>query len=121
MTTKLKIIIATIPEFNNYDIFSEKLNFYLSAYKSDDIELLCWGAPGENELVERYSKEQNIELTRFNVDASTNIERSLYIIDEPMVSYANGLIAFSDNQPGRVKCLIEMAEHFGLTIKIQRV
>lgn len=110
----MKTIIAGSRSFNNY----ERLKEVCTAYSIS--EVVSGTARGADQLGERYAEEEGIPVKRFPADWAKYGKRAGYLRNEEMAAYAEQLIAFWDGESRGTKHMIDLAERYGLKVKVLR-
>jgi len=112
----MKVIIAGSRDFNDYDLLCRKADKILS--KQNEIEIVSGTAKGADKLGERYAEERGYPVKRFPADWGTHGKRAGYIRNEEMAIYADGLIAFWNEQSKGTKHMIDLAELHKLKVRV---
>jgi len=116
METSFKVIIAGGRDFSDYDLLSDKCDYYLA--EKTNVEVVSGGAKGADKLGERYSKEKNLPVKIFLADWATLGKRAGFVRNEEMAEYADALIAFWDGDSKGTKHMIDIAKEKGLSVKV---
>ena len=111
-----KIIVAGGRDFDDY--FRVELALERCAAACD--EIVSGGAKGADALGERYAKEQNHPMKRFDADWVENGRAAGPIRNQQMAVYADILIAFWDGRSKGTKDMINTALLYGLEIHVYR-
>ena len=114
----MKVIIAGGRDFNDYDLLCRKADIILS--RQQEVEVVSGTAKGADKLGERYAEERGYPIKRFPADWGTHGKAAGYMRNEDMAIYADGLIAFWDEQSKGTKHMIDIAELHKLKIRIVR-
>jgi len=112
----MKVIIAGGRDFNNYNLLCRKADKILS--RQNEIEIVSGTAKGADKLGERYAEERGYPVKRFPADWGTHGKRAGYIRNEEMAIYADGLIAFWNEQSKGTKHMIDLAELHKLKVRV---
>lgn len=116
METSFKVIIAGGRDFSDYDLLSEKCDYYLG--KKTNVEVVSGGAKGADNLGERYAKERNIPVKLFLADWVKLGKRAGFVRNAEMAEYADALIAFWDKSSKGTKHMIDTANEKELSVKV---
>jgi len=112
----MKVIIAGGRDFKNYDLLCQKADKILS--RQNEIEIVSGTAKGADKLGERYAEERGYPVKRFPADWGTHGNRAGYLRNEEMAIYADGLIAFWNEQSRGTKHMIDLAELHKLKVRV---
>ena len=112
----MKVIIAGGRDFNNYNLLCRKADKILS--RQNEIEIVSGTAKGADKLGERYAEERGYPVKRFPADWGTHGNRAGYLRNEEMAIYADGLIAFWNEQSRGTKHMIDLAELHKLKVRV---
>ena len=112
----MKVIIAGGRDFNNYNLLCQKADKILS--RQNEIEIVSGTAKGADKLGERYAEERGYPVKRFPADWGTHGNRAGYLRNEEMAIYADGLIAFWNEQSRGTKHMIDLAELHKLKVRV---
>lgn len=95
----MKLLIAGSRNFQDFKMMEEKLDFYLSANKAN--EIVSGRAKGADMLGEKYAENRGIQVKVFPADWETHGKRAGYLRNEQMVAYATHAVFFWDSKsPG---------------------
>lgn len=104
--------------FTDYEFVESKLNEIL---RNNNFKILVGDAKGIDSLIIRYAKEYNFEHTVFKADWDQHGKSAGPIRNREMISKADGLIAFWNNESRGTKNAIEEASKKGIKIKIIKI
>ena len=108
------VLISGGRNFKNYDLLSEKLNYYLSKKNKDEIVIISGHANGTDKLAERYAFENDIKTEIYPADWKNDGKAAGYIRNSVMVKKADALIAFWDGESKGTKHAIDLAKKKGI-------
>ena len=114
----MKIIIAGVRTFNDYDLLVEKCNKAFSS--QTEIEIVSGAANGADKLGERYAIEKGYSIKQLPADWDKYGKSAGYKRNEEMAKYADALIAFWDGKSKGTKLMIELGKRYGLKTKVVR-
>jgi hypothetical protein len=114
----MKIIIAGGREFNDLDLMTNKMDFFLSKATNMDIEIVSGAARGADLLGEEYAKLRNYPVKQFPADWDKFKKGAGYKRNTEMAEYANALIAFWDGKSRGTMHMINIAKKKGLQVKV---
>jgi hypothetical protein len=112
----MKVIIAGGRSFNDYKLLCEKCDKALSL--KSDIEIVSGTANGADKLGEKYAKEKGYSVKQFPANWDKYGKGAGYIRNEEMAKYSDALIAFWDGQSKGTKHMIDLANRYGLMVKV---
>lgn len=112
----MKVIIAGGRTFKDYDLLCRKADVFLS--RQSEVEIVSGAAKGADKLGERYAEERGYDMKLFPADWNQHGKRGGYIRNEEMARYADALIACWDEQSKGTKHMIDLAELYGLKVRI---
>lgn len=112
----MKVIIAGGRTFNDYELLHQKCDQTLRL--QSEIEIVSGTAYGADTLGEKYAKEKGYPIIQFPADWEKYGKGAGYIRNEEMAKYADGLIAFWDGESKGTKHMIDLANRYGLKVKI---
>ena len=123
---KVRIIVAGGRDFNNYDLLRSSLTDLLS--KLDDelqIEFVSGTCRGADVLGERFAESCGYKIKKFPANWESFGKRAGYIRNCDMAKYANAadhgiLVAFWDGLSRGTKNMIDIANRYGLDVKVVR-
>lgn len=114
-----RVIIAGGRNFNDYKLLCEVMDILLSNI-TDTIQIVCGMARGADTLGERYAKDRGYEIAYFPADWETYGKSAGYKRNEQMAQNADALVAFWDGVSRGTKHMINLANKYGLNVRIQR-
>ena len=110
-----KIIIAGGRDFNDYEFLRDQID----ALELPEFEVVSGACRGTDKLGERYAEERDLPDPKlFPADWDKFGRGAGPIRNEEMARYADALIAFWDGDSRGTKLMIDIAERYGLEIKI---
>jgi hypothetical protein len=112
----MKVIVAGSRSFSDYQLLKTTLDEIRT--KHDVVEIVSGGAHGADSLGEHYAREHGIVIKPFPADWNRYGKAAGYRRNEQMAVYADGLVAFWDNQSRGTKHMIDLARREKLHIKI---
>jgi hypothetical protein len=113
----MKVIIAGGRDFTNYEILKYSADEKLSGI-TEDIEIVCGGAKGADELGKWYATEKGYKLKEFPADWAKHGKAAGPLRNEEMAKYADALIAFWDGKSKGTQDMIKRAESKNLLVQI---
>ena len=123
---ELRIVIAGSRDFSNYGLLKQEV-FNIIKYEvrpKDFIKIISGGAIGADTLGERFAEEFGLEVKRFIPDWDNLGKRAGYVRNTEMAKYAmqdnsyGMLIAFWNGTSKGTKHMIDLANKYGLFVKI---
>jgi len=114
----MKVIIAGGREFNDLDLMTKKMDFFLSHAKDLNIEIVSGVARGADLLGEEYAKLRNYPVKQFPADWDKYNKGAGYKRNTEMAEYADALIAFWDGESRGTMHMINIAKKKGLPVKV---
>lgn len=112
----MKVIIAGTRKFDDYSLLKRVCDKILSSQSR--IEIVSGTANGADKLGEAYAIEKGYHVKRFPADWDKHGKSAGYRRNEEMAKYADALIAFWDNKSKGTKHMIDLANHYGLKIRV---
>ncbi len=112
----MKVIIAGGRDFDNYERLKLVCDFTLVRYA--DIEIVSGGCKGADMLGERYAKENNYPIKRFDANWDKNGKAAGPIRNKEMAEYADALICFWDGASKGTKSMIDLANKNKLKVRV---
>lgn len=113
-----KVIVAGSRGFNNYLLLEQKLSYFLSRFKPEDIEIVSGGARGADQLGERFAKEKGCKIKRFIPDWDSHGKAAGYIRNWEMAKYADACVVFWDQVSRGSKHMIDLARKEGIELRV---
>ena len=87
---------------------------------TEKIVVVCGKAKGADTLGEQYAKERGYVVAYYPADWEKYGKRAGFIRNEQMAKNADALVAFWDGKSRGTKSMIELAQRYGLKIRIKR-
>ena len=115
---KFDVIIAGGRNFNNYELLSNKCDFFFSQKWPSSI--VCGEARGADSLGKQDAQDHGIPIRSFPADWDRYGKKAGYLRNEEMARNADALIAFWDGQSRGTGNMIEIAKRIGLAVRIVR-
>lgn len=116
------VIIAGSSNFNDYTLFEDKCNYYLSEkIKTHNIIILSGTSYRTTKLINSYSYNNNIIRIPFNAKWERYGQGAGNISNEKMINCADALIAFWDGKSTFTANLINMAKAKGLPTVVVKI
>lgn len=110
-----RVIIAGSSGFNDYTLFENKCNHFLSEkIKTHNIIILSGTSYRISSIINRYSYEHNLITIPFDAEWGKYSQCAGNISNEKMINIADAVIAFWDGKSKFTKNLIDMAKSKGL-------
>lgn len=94
---EFRVIIAGSRAFTDYNLLKNKCDFYLQRKLLDpniEVIVISGGASGADTLGEKYAKERNLRIERYNADWKKYGKSAGYRRNKQMAEVGNALIAF---------------------------
>lgn len=94
---EFRVIIAGSRAFTDYNLLKNKCDFYLQRKLLDpntEVIVISGGASGADTLGEKYAKERNLRVERYNADWKKYGKSAGYRRNKQMAEVGNALIAF---------------------------
>jgi len=111
-----KVIIAGGRDFTNYEILKYAVNEKLSGIT--EVEIVCGGAKGADELGKWYANEMGLNIKEFPADWNKHGKAAGPIRNQQMADYADALIAFWDGKSKGTADMIKKAEAKKIRVQI---
>lgn len=112
-----KVIIAGGRDFEDFDLLSEKCDYYFQDLDLSNIEIVSGTANGADKLGERYAYSKSITVKQFPPDWGKYGTAAGPIRNRQMASYADALIAFHTGGKGTTN-MIQTARELGLAVRV---
>lgn len=116
MDEMFKVIIAGGRDFTNYEVLKYAVNEKLSGIT--EVEIVCGGAAGADELGKWYANEMGLGIKEFPADWKKHGKAAGPIRNLEMANYADALIAFWDGKSKGTKDMIDKAKTKNLRVQI---
>jgi len=128
-----KVIIAGSRGFNNYDLLKSKCDQYFQNLNKAEIEIVCGGATGADNLGLEYAKEKNIKFSEHPANWNDLSEPCVikytskgnkynalagFKRNEDMAKYSDALILFWDGKSPGSKDMLSLAKKYNLKYKV---
>ncbi|MCR5105611.1 MAG: DUF2493 domain-containing protein [Eubacterium sp.] len=120
----MKVVIAGLRGFNDYEIFKVKMEQLFQDNEIDVTEIVSGGASGVDAMAERYANEKRISVKVFNADWKKYGRGAGPVRNKEMAEYVGekgALIAFWDYKSKGTGSMIKIAEKMNLKIFICNV
>lgn len=112
------VIVSGSRDFNDYELLTNKLDFYLSEKsKTHNIVIISGTCKGADKLGEIYALENNYKVWRFPTDWSLG-KKAGPTKNEEMAKNANACIYFYDGQSKGIVSMISLAKKYNLSLKV---
>ena len=113
-----RLIVAGSRDFDDYDLLSERLSFFLASKDPREVKIVSGGAKGADALGERFAEEHGIQLKVFRAEWDLHGRSAGPIRNVAMAKYADALVAFWDGQSKGTAHMIKMARKKGLLVRV---
>lgn len=113
-----RVIIAGGRLFDDYIYLKESMDYLLQNI-NDEIIVVCGKARGADTLGEKYAKERGYVINYFPADWDRHGKAAGYIRNEEMAKNADALVAFWDGKSRGTKNMIELANQYGLRVRVK--
>lgn len=121
MNNHIKLIVAGSRGFNSYQLLSKKLDHYLLYVDDfDTVTIISGTAQGADRLGERYAKEKGYQLIKMPADWERFRKSAGYRRNEEMAKIATHCVLFWDQKSPGTKHMADIAERYGLPLRIVR-
>lgn len=114
-----RVIIAGGRDFNDYVMMKRTMDKLLVNI-TGEIAVVCGMARGADTLGEQYAKEKGYAVNYFPADWNKYGKSAGYRRNEQMAQNADALVAFWDSQSRGTKHMIDLANRYGLKVRIVR-
>lgn len=111
-----RVIIAGSRSFQDYETLKQKCDYYLQS--KEKIAVICGMARGADMLGRRYAQEKGFPCIEYPADWKKYGKCAGYIRNRQMAQTANALLAFWDGESRGTKNMIELAEEYGLDMRV---
>lgn len=124
--TKYRLIVAGGRDFTNYKRLSERLNYFTTYIDLNDLVVISGKARGADSLGEKWANDVGVKVVEFPADWNKHGKSAGYIRNEQMAKYAvegnsvGVLVAFWDGESRGTKHMIDLAEKYGMNIRVVR-
>lgn len=112
-----RVIIAGGRDFNDYELLERTIDKLLVNI-TDDITVVCGMAHGADTLGEQYAKKRGFVVNYFPADWNKYGRSAGYRRNEQMAQNADALVAFWDGHSRGTKHMIDLANRYGLKVRI---
>lgn len=113
-----RVIIAGSSSFDDYDLFKEKCDYYLSSKKDTHvITILCGTSKNTEQFIHKYGREKSFIIEPYCVDWQYGWN-AMYQSNKEMVAHADALIAFWDGKGIYTCSLIDTAKAKGIKVAV---
>jgi hypothetical protein len=113
-----RVIVAGSRDFDDYELMSERLSFFLTSKDPREVEIVSGGAKGADSLGEKFAAEHGITLKVFEADWALHGRAAGAIRNVAMAKYADALVAFWDGQSRGTAHMIKVARKRGLLVRV---
>lgn len=114
-----RIIVAGSRNFNDYELLSTKLDYYLSnRVQTDTVVIISGTCYGADQLGERYAKEHNLHIDKFPADWNKYGKSAGYRRNVQMAEHADACIVFWDGASKGTKHMIDIAKAHNLALRV---
>ena len=114
-----RVIIAGGRDFNNYQLLQSTMDNLLCNI-TDKITVVCGQARGADTLGEQYAKERGYIVDYYPANWKLYGKRAGFLRNEQMAQNADALVAFWDGESRGTKSMIELANQYGLKVRVKR-
>lgn len=129
MSNEIRIIVAGGRDFDDYDLLSKTLTYYLDKlepWELGHVLFMSGGARGADRLGEKFAESCSFLVRRFPADWDKYGKSAGYIRNREMAIYAaevgdhGVLFAFWDGESKGTKHMIDLAEKYGVKTVVVR-
>ena len=114
-----RVIIAGSSGFDDYTLFENKCNHFLSEkIKTHNVIILEGTSYRTQNLIQKFSYENNLIVVPYDAEWGKYDRDAGYKSNEKMIKIADALIAFWDGQSKFTEDLIKSAKNNGLKVKV---
>lgn len=125
---KIRIIVAGGRDFNDYDLLHSslvELLFEIDDTNTTEIEFVSGTCRGADVLGEQFAYNYNYDVKRFPANWNELGKRAGWVRNCDMAKYASEadhgiLVAFWDGKSKGTKNMIDIANRYGLDVKVVR-
>lgn len=114
-----KVIVAGSRGFSDLQLLETKLDFLLDE-RLPKVEIVSGTARGADQLGERYAEDRELPVKRFPAQWHRYGRSAGYRRNVQMAEYADALVAFWDGKSRGTQHMIDVAQKYGLEIRIIR-
>ena len=114
----MKVIIAGGRDFDNLELMTKKMDFFLLESKNLDLEIVSGTAKGADSLGEAYANLRKYKVKQFPADWNKFGKGAGFKRNTEMAEYADALIAFWDGKSRGTMHMINIAKKKGLQVKV---
>lgn len=124
---QIRIVVAATKGFGNYKILSEKLDGYLdqmSPVYRKNVEFVTGSEGVLRDLLEQYTLDNGHQFREYEAYWDKNGDDAWYYRNNAMLLHASKgigvLFIFWDGKSISVKNLVELAQHYGVEIHVEK-
>lgn len=115
-----RVIIAGGRDFDDYESLEKTMDNLLVNKTNYDIIVVCGKARGADTLGEQYAQNRGYKIDYYPADWNKYGRSAGFILNEQMAQNADALVAFWDGESRGTKSMIELANMYGLQVRIKR-
>lgn len=116
-----KVIVAGSRDFTDYQLLEQKLNYYFSKRKVQDILIISGMARGTDKLAVKYAIKNSVSHHPMPALWDMFGKRAGYLRNECMADMADALIAFWDGVSKGTKHMIDAALERGIPVRVVKI
>lgn len=119
MKPEYKVILAVSRSFDNYDLYRERILFYLSNIMKTHTIVIITGASNLTDIyTNQLCEESGFIKEPYEADWGKYGKEAFYVSNDEMINTADSLIAFWDGRSLGVKDLIEKANQKNIKVAV---
>lgn len=116
----MRLIVAGGRDFKDYKRMCKVLDNLLQNTSKEDIEIVCGGARGADDLGRDYGEDRDINVTLFEADWGKYGKSAGYIRNAEMAEYATHCVLFWDGKSKGTKHMLDLAKKSELILRVYR-
>ena len=116
----MKLIVAGGRDFKDYKRLCKILDNLLQNTKKEDIQIVCGGARGADDLGRDYGEDRDIDVKIFEADWDKYGRSAGYKRNVEMAKYSTHCVLFWDGVSKGTKHMLDLAKQYGLELRVYR-